>query len=114
MQKLPLKCEKRLEKRKYDNSFRSLPSEIEGVDFFSNDYLGFSSSEVVRNRTSEIMDVQAYKNGATGSRLLSGNHPLFSKAEKMIADFHDAESALIFNSGYDANLGFFFRSTAEG
>ncbi|WP_298527203.1 pyridoxal phosphate-dependent aminotransferase family protein [uncultured Christiangramia sp.] len=114
MQKLPLKCEKRLEKRKYDNSFRSLPSEIEGVDFFSNDYLGFSSSEVVRNRTSEIMDVQAYKNGATGSRLLSGNHPLFSKAEKMIADFHDAESALIFNSGYDANLGFFSAVPQKG
>ena len=114
MQKLPLKLEKRLEKRKNDNSYRSLPLEIKGVDFFSNDYLGFSSSEVVRNRTSEIMDAQAYKNGATGSRLLSGNHPLFSKAEKMIADFHDAESALIFNSGYDANLGFFSAVPQKG
>ncbi|TQI72170.1 8-amino-7-oxononanoate synthase [Gramella sp. Hel_I_59] len=114
MQKLPLKLEKRLEKRKHDNSFRSLPSEIKGVDFFSNDYLGFSSSEVVRNRTSEIMEAQAYQNGATGSRLLSGNHPLFSKAEKMIAEFHNAESALIFNSGYDANLGFFSAVPQKG
>jgi len=114
MQKLPLKLEKRLEKRKHDNSFRSLPSEIEGIDFFSNDYLGFSSSEVVRNRTSEIMEAQAYQNGATGSRLLSGNHPLFRKAEKMIAEFHNAESALIFNSGYDANLGFFSAVPQKG
>jgi 8-amino-7-oxononanoate synthase len=114
MQKLPFKLEKRLEKRKNDNSFRCLPSEIEGVDFFSNDYLGFSSSEVVRYRTSEIMEAQAYQNGATGSRLLSGNHPLFSKAEKMIAEFHNAESALIFNSGYDANLGFFSAVPQKG
>lgn len=114
MQKLPLKLEKRLEKRKNDNSFRSLPSEIKGVDFFSNDYLGFSSSEVVRKRTSEIIEAQAYQNGATGSRLLSGNYPLFSKAEKMIAEFHNAESALIFNSGYDANLGFFSAVPQKG
>ncbi len=114
MQKLPFKLEKRLEKRKNDNSFRCLPQEFKGVDFFSNDYLGFSSSEVVRKRTSEIMEAQAFQNGATGSRLLSGNYPLFSKAEKMIADFHKAESALIFNSGYDANLGFFSAVPQKG
>jgi 8-amino-7-oxononanoate synthase len=45
-------------------------------------------------------------NGATGSRLLSGNHPLYGIAEQAIAHFHQSESALIFNSGYDANLGY--------
>ena len=47
------------------------------------------------------------QNGATGSRLISGNHSLYQIAETFIAQFHDAESALIFNSGYDANVGFF-------
>ncbi len=46
------------------------------------------------------------KNGATGSRLLSGNHALYPETEAFIATFHQAEAALLFNSGYDANLGF--------
>jgi 8-amino-7-oxononanoate synthase len=39
--------------------------------------------------------------------LLSGNHKLYDQTETFIASFHDTESALIFNSGYDANVGFF-------
>jgi 8-amino-7-oxononanoate synthase len=46
-------------------------------------------------------------NGATGSRLLSGNHKLYQETEDFIASFHNSETALIFNSGYDANVGFF-------
>ncbi|HBR54692.1 MAG TPA: 8-amino-7-oxononanoate synthase, partial [Flavobacteriaceae bacterium] len=78
------------------------------VDFSSNDYLGFSTSELIFNRASEILKHHHLQvNGATGSRLLSGNHSLFRLAEDKIAQFHNSESALIFNSGYDANLGFF-------
>jgi len=43
--------------------------------------------------------------GATGSRLLSGNHRLFEELERFIARFHRAEAALLFNSGYTANVG---------
>ncbi|GAL73766.1 8-amino-7-oxononanoate synthase [Nonlabens ulvanivorans] len=43
--------------------------------------------------------------GATGSRLLSGHSKLFDTLENRIAHFHKSENALIFNSGYDANLG---------
>ena len=43
--------------------------------------------------------------GSTGSRLLAGNYPLIEETEKEIASFHEAETALIFNSGYDANFG---------
>ena len=43
--------------------------------------------------------------GSTGSRLLAGNYPLIEETEKEIASFHKAETALIFNSGYDANFG---------
>ena len=107
MQKLPAKLEKRLESRKQDNSLRKLPLPPTGIDFFSNDYLGFSSSEAIKASAAKLLQAEIPQNGATGSRLLSGNHPLFGKAEKLIADFHQSETALIFNSGYDANLGFF-------
>lgn len=46
-------------------------------------------------------------NGATGSRLLSGNHELYTILENYLSEYHNAEAALVFNSGYDANLGFF-------
>jgi len=43
--------------------------------------------------------------GSTGSRLLSGNYPLIEETENLIAHFHHANAALVFNSGYDANVG---------
>jgi 8-amino-7-oxononanoate synthase len=43
--------------------------------------------------------------GATGSRLISGNHPIASETEDRLAKFHGAEAGLIYNSGYTANLG---------
>ena len=76
------------------------------VDFSSNDYLGYSFSEEIYNRTLEILNHHDLKqNGATGSRLLSGNHKLFSLTENVISNFHRTEAALLFNSGYDANIG---------
>ena len=54
------------------------------------------------------------QNGATGSRLLSGNHSIYKAIEEQIAHFHQSQSALIFNSGYDANLGFFSAVPQKG
>jgi 8-amino-7-oxononanoate synthase len=68
------------------------------VDFCSNDYLGLSS------RLKDI-PYEAVNTGSGGSRLLAGNYPAIEELEKSIASFHDAEAGLIFNSGYDANLG---------
>lgn len=105
---LPKKLQKKLEQRKINNSLRSLGKPNILIDFSSNDYLGFSASESIFKCTSGIIkehDLQ--QNGATGSRLLSGNHKLYKVAEKQIAQFHNVESAIIFNSGYDANVGFF-------
>ena len=45
------------------------------------------------------------KHGSTGSRLLAGNYELIEEVEKELADFHKCAAALIFNSGYDANVG---------
>ena len=45
--------------------------------------------------------------GSTGSRLISGNSALVESVEEELATFYGSEAALIFNSGYDANLGIF-------
>ena len=108
MNQLPQKLQKKLEERASNNALRSLGIHSNLVDFSSNDYLGFSNSEIIFDRAFAILkEHKLEKNGATGSRLLSGNHSLYAVTELAIASFHKAEDALIFNSGYDANLGFF-------
>jgi len=98
----------KLENRKQNNSLRKLPVFNNLVDFSSNDYIGFSKSEPIFKLThAYLLENEIFQNGASGSRLISGNHSLYQITETFIAEFHDAESALIFNSGYDANVGFF-------
>ena len=85
-----------------------MPNATSLTDFASNDYLGWSQSELIFDETHQLLlDRNIKNNGATGSRLLSGNHQLYTETEGFIARFHQSESALIFNSGYDANVGFF-------
>ena len=98
----------KLEQRKQNNALRSLPLLNDLIDFSSNDYLGFAHSEFIFDKTHQfLLDRNIKINGATGSRLLSGNHHLYQESEGFIASFHQSEIALIFNSGYDANVGFF-------
>ncbi|CAL2082069.1 pyridoxal phosphate-dependent aminotransferase family protein [Tenacibaculum sp. 190524A05c] len=104
----PEKLNQKLILRKESNSLRSLNSETSLIDFYSNDYLGFAQSESIFQRTHQLLTNRDLKiNGATGSRLISGNHNLYQETEEGIAQFHNVEKALIFNSGYDANVGFF-------
>ena len=108
MNQLPKKLQKKLEDRESINALRSLSDNSNLVDFSSNDYLGFSTSKIIFDKALTILkEHDLEKNGATGSRLLSGNHSLYSLIESTIASFHNTETALIFTSGYDANLGFF-------
>jgi 8-amino-7-oxononanoate synthase len=108
MKKDPKSLTLKLEQREQNNSLRKLTFPNNSIDFASNDYLGFSKSEAIFNGThSFLIDNNIIKNGATGSRLLSGNHAVYQEAENYIAKFHLSESALLFNSGYDANVGFF-------
>ncbi|AXP80389.1 8-amino-7-oxononanoate synthase [Mariniflexile rhizosphaerae] len=105
---LPKKLQQKLETRKEAHALRKLGTVSNLVDFSSNDYLGFSKNETVFNNAHDfLMGHNMKQNGATGSRLLSGNHPLFHTIETILSEFHQSESALIFNSGYDANVGFF-------
>lgn len=75
------------------------------IDFSSNDYLGFAKSKIISENTQHALQHFPVQNGSTGSRLLSGNTPFAQDLEHQLAHFHQAEAGLLFNSGYDANLG---------
>lgn len=89
--------EKKLEERRQQNAFRILRIPSGKIDFCSNDYLGLAKQLSIDNWQLPI--------GSTGSRLLAGNYALIEAVEQQIARFHESEAALIFNSGYDANIG---------
>lgn len=111
----PKKLSAKLEIRKQNNALRklSLPNDL--IDFASNDYVGFSKNKVIFEETHQyLISNDILQNGATGSRLLSGNHKVYQEAEDFIANFHQSERALIFNSGYDANVGFFSSVPQKG
>ncbi|MEL6814945.1 MAG: 8-amino-7-oxononanoate synthase [Cyanobacteria bacterium J06598_3] len=73
------------------------------VNFASNDYLGLAGHPQLVE--SAIAAVQTYGTGATGSRLLSGHRPLHRELEQAIAQLKNTEDAIVFSSGYLANLG---------
>ena len=97
--------QEKIKARIKSNSIRLLSQEnINLEDFCSNDYIGFAIDKQLH--TNNLKSFKEYiKNGSTGSRLISGNSDLAIKLEEYLADFFEAESALLFNSGYDANLG---------
>jgi len=88
----------KLLKRQEEGTYRSLSSFDGFVDFFSNDYLGLANAGNTH---------QELSTGSGGSRLLAGNHPLYEEVESEVAAYFDSPKALIFNSGYDANVGVF-------
>ncbi len=97
-----------LKKRQEQNALRKLVNNNSLIDFCSNDYLGFASSEELKNAIShEYSERSSQLNGSTGSRLLAGNSEYVELLESKIALFHNAEVGLIYNSGYDANVGLF-------
>lgn len=69
----------------------------------SNNYLGLTHD--VRVQQAAIQAVQHYGTGSGGARLTSGSFPLFNELETAISDFKNTEQALIFNTGYMANVG---------
>ncbi|WP_329805907.1 aminotransferase class I/II-fold pyridoxal phosphate-dependent enzyme [Flavobacterium facile] len=108
MKKIPNALQHKLNLRTETNALRKLPVPTNGIDFSSNDYLGFAKNDQIFDVTHQyLVDNDIKINGATGSRLISGNHNLYTITENYIAEFHQSETALIFNSGYDTNVGFF-------
>jgi 8-amino-7-oxononanoate synthase len=94
--------QEKLDERKANGLLRSLVFYNDKIDFSSNDYLGFAQLQQLKQTTHNTLP-----SGSTGSRLITGNPLLAEETEKIIADFHHAEAALIFNSGYCANVGLF-------
>jgi 8-amino-7-oxononanoate synthase len=92
---------KKLDERKDQHAFRQLRLPGNKIDFCSNDYLGIVYNGLIEKN----LPSAHYKHGSTGSRLLAGNYTLVEETEKEIAAFHEAEAGLIYNSGYDANVG---------
>jgi 8-amino-7-oxononanoate synthase len=91
---------RKLEERKTQDALRRLRLPDGKADFCSNDYLGVVTKGMLAGAVGE-----SDAHGSGGSRLLAGNYALIEVVEKTIAEFHGAEAGLIFNSGYDANLG---------
>ena len=94
-----------IQQRGDEGLLRSLTDKSDLVDFCSNDYLGFARSNEL---WAGVIDDLSHVNipfGATGSRLISGNNQHYENLESFVAAYHKGEAGLLFNSGYDANLG---------
>ncbi len=73
------------------------------LNFSGNDYFGLAHHPALHHAATEAM--ARYGTGATSSRLVAGNHPLYTALEQALASFHGAEAACVFASGFAANLG---------
>ncbi len=101
---------KKLDERRGIDAFRQLRLPEGKVDFCSNDYLGIATNGLIGKALKEGPGADAaspreWAHGSAGSRLLAGNYRLAEETEKTLAVFHGAPAGLLFNSGYDANLG---------
>lgn len=86
----------KLKKRAETSALRSLTTNNFKTDFYSNDYLGLSQLTFPKIHTSH---------SGSGSRLISGTTKISLETERFLAHTWKSEAALIFNSGYDANVG---------
>lgn len=94
----------KLAKRLLEGNLRKLSMDNRGVDFSSNDYLGLAKNEDLQKTISARISSESASSGSTGSRLLTGNSALHEEIENTLSDFFDSDSALLFPSGYTANL----------
>jgi 8-amino-7-oxononanoate synthase len=91
------------EKDAHSRGLRRELREASGIDFSSNDYLGFTRDPALHERVlRRLSDVPT---GARGSRLLSGHSAFFARVEENLAAFSRMPAALIYPSGYQANVG---------
>ena len=97
----------KLNERRAQDAFRRLRLPEGKTDFCSNDYLGIVTNGLLEAAQPAASNPAALApaHGSGGSRLLAGNYPLIEATETALAAFHQAEAGLLFNSGYDANVG---------
>lgn len=75
-----------------------------GIDFTSNDYLGYGNGRVVEGFVPSEPDASLARSGLS-SRLLRGHHAVWEEIESQLAAWHGAEDVLMMTSGYSANEG---------
>ncbi len=93
-----------LKQREEAHLLREAKSPSSNIDFSSNDYLGLAKENVHFNAPQ----------GAGSSRLISGNTQALIDLERQLADRYQAETATLFNSGFEANSGLFEMLTSQG
>ncbi len=95
--------ERKIEELKLNNKYRSLQTSS-GLDFSSNDYLGFGQTNKIFDDTIKNFKSEAY---FPSSRLIRGESKLFASVEAEMASWVGSETSLYFSSGYLANLAVF-------
>ncbi|KAF1956029.1 8-amino-7-oxononanoate synthase-like protein [Byssothecium circinans] len=103
-----------LDRRRANSTLRNLTLNSHKVDFSSNDFLSLSTNASLKTAYFEELQKFSLPIGSGGSRLLDGNSSYAENLEKAIAEFHGAKSGLLFNSGFDANAGFFACVSQKG
>ena len=94
--------------RKENDSFRVFKLNEGIVDFCSNDYLGFAKDKLFALEAHQLLMQQELRvNGNSGARTITGTSKEILSLESTLAKHHLAESALLYNSGYTANVGLF-------
>jgi 8-amino-7-oxononanoate synthase len=102
--------------RRTDGLRRLRDEEIAGTDILvdgrrmvnlsSNDYMGIGTNTALWHRfLAREASRGDFGGGACSSRLLTGNHPAYTSLEARLAEWYGAEAALVFDSGYHANIG---------
>ncbi|MEU6487407.1 8-amino-7-oxononanoate synthase [Streptomyces sp. NPDC046887] len=91
---------------------RPRPADSDLLDLASNDYLGLTRHPAVTAAAAEA--AHRWGAGSTGSRLVTGTTELHTELERELADFCGFEAALVFSSGYAANLAVLTALTAPG
>jgi 8-amino-7-oxononanoate synthase len=104
--KIPEYLSTHSQRRELANANRVLRVHRTAIDLSSNDYLGISEKLASPEVVSRLLGgTQLRGIGATGSRLVSGNFEAHEELEVFLASYHQAESGLLFGSGYEANIG---------
>lgn len=101
----------RLHAIKIKNEWRQLTT-TSGIDFCSSDYLGFATDPLLQKNI--LTELAAQPSGSSASRLLRGNLPLYEAVEQELAEFVGQSAAIVFPSGYQANLALLSSLLREG
>lgn len=89
----------------HEQKYLSTPNQQQMLNLSSNDYLGLASDATMQADFINSIQSKALPFSSSSSRLLTGNYTIYSALETLMGERFGGRSALLFNSGYHANLG---------